>query len=372
MNRLADDLTARGYLAADWRRVFTSIPRHAFLPARVWTDLVDPGVYQVLERASDPQAWWDLAYSDEPVVTQLDDGHDDGPGHPTSSASQPRMVTRMLAALDAQPGHRVLEIGTGTGYNAALLAARCGDEAVTSIEIDPQVAADAEKSLRSIGHYLEVLTADASAGHPQGAVFDRIIATASAAKVPAAWITQLLPGGRLLTPVLAGFGGGVLLQLTRHRKRPVACGPVVGDAAFMPLRSQRLPPTGPAARDGRPGRTGLDPRELTDRDTAFALGLALPGVRLTAQDEASEYRVWLTALDGSWATTSATAEADQGETFEVWQYGPRHLWTELEGAYTRYLAAGRPARTAFGLTVTVDSAGQATQQVWLGEPHRPW
>ena len=84
-----------------------------------------------LHRGDDPDRWLELTYThDDAVVTQIDDGHPSGPGlagaMQTSSASAPDIVAIMLAALDAHEGHRVLEIGTGTGYNAALLAHRLG------------------------------------------------------------------------------------------------------------------------------------------------------------------------------------------------------------------------------------------------------
>jgi protein-L-isoaspartate O-methyltransferase len=82
------------------------------------------------------------AYTSTVVIIQVDDGHPSGPGkrgcYITSSASPPEVVALMLAALDAEPGMRVLEIGTGTGYNAALLAHRLGAQNITSVEIDPR------------------------------------------------------------------------------------------------------------------------------------------------------------------------------------------------------------------------------------------
>lgn len=95
-----------------------------------------------LRRDDDPDRWWEAAYAPAAVVTQVDDGHPAEPGrrsrYVTSSASRPDVVALMLDALDAEPGMRVLE--TGTGYKAALLAHRLGAGNVTSVEIDPEVA----------------------------------------------------------------------------------------------------------------------------------------------------------------------------------------------------------------------------------------
>ena len=109
-----DELQAGGYLAPGWRRAFKAVPRHLFIPDRVWHE--GPDGYRMLRRADDQERWWDLAYSDEAIVTQVEDGQEkDLSAYPSSSASMPRMVASMLAALDADAGHRVLEIGTGTG-----------------------------------------------------------------------------------------------------------------------------------------------------------------------------------------------------------------------------------------------------------------
>jgi protein-L-isoaspartate O-methyltransferase len=156
--RMVDAVTAEEVLAGwrvafePWRASLLTVPRHRFLPDTVWVDNdVDPPPALVpLHREQDPDRWLTLAYgANHGMITQVDDGHPDGPGlggaMPTSSASGPVIVAVMLAALDAHDGHRVLEIGTGTGYNAALLAHRFGTEQVSSIEIDPDVATAPER-----------------------------------------------------------------------------------------------------------------------------------------------------------------------------------------------------------------------------------
>lgn len=98
-----------------------------------------------LDRISEPARWLSAVYSDRVIVTQFDDGNTAWPEvgyRPTSSCSMPSAVLGMLDALDVCEGMRVLEIGTGTGYNAALLAQRLSDEHVTTMEVDPVVAWD--------------------------------------------------------------------------------------------------------------------------------------------------------------------------------------------------------------------------------------
>jgi protein-L-isoaspartate(D-aspartate) O-methyltransferase len=94
---------------------------------------------------------------------------------------------------------RVLEIGTGTGYNAALLAHRLGSAAVTSVEIDPDLAEQARRALTTSGYLLGVTTADGARGYPPHAPYDRIMSTAAVHQVPYPWIAQTRPGGKILT-----------------------------------------------------------------------------------------------------------------------------------------------------------------------------
>ncbi len=125
---LVDALTASGELTDDWRSAFLSVPRHAFIPETIWRATGKALV--PLQRVDDPDGWSELAYGEDFVITQVDDGVPTGPGMQgcaiSSSASRPNVVAFMLAALEAEPGMTVCEIGAGTGYNAALLAARLG------------------------------------------------------------------------------------------------------------------------------------------------------------------------------------------------------------------------------------------------------
>ncbi|MGH3925294.1 MAG: hypothetical protein ACRDTT_20945, partial [Pseudonocardiaceae bacterium] len=137
--QLVDRLTSSGELTAAWCDAFTAVPRHRFIPETIWR--IDSAELAPLHRSDDPQEWMQRAYGAAAVIIQVDDGHPAVPGqrghYITSSASQPNVVALMLNALDTQPGMRVLEIGTATGYNAALLAHRLGPRNVTSVEIDP-------------------------------------------------------------------------------------------------------------------------------------------------------------------------------------------------------------------------------------------
>ncbi|MGH3781363.1 MAG: methyltransferase domain-containing protein, partial [Pseudonocardiaceae bacterium] len=159
-----------------WQASLLTVPRHRFLPPTVWVDndADPPPALLPVHREQEPDRWLELAYApDRGVATQVDDGHPTGPwsggSMPTSSASGPVIIAVMLAALDAHEGHRVLEIGTGTGYHAALLAHRLGAQRITSVEVDPDIATHARTALSDTGFgAVTVITGDGTHGYPPG------------------------------------------------------------------------------------------------------------------------------------------------------------------------------------------------------------
>lgn len=160
-------------------RALGMVPRHLFLP----------GV--PLE----------AAYSDNAILTHEEDGQ------PISSASQPAIVAIMLQQLGIEPGMRVLEIGAGTGYNAALLAELTGPTGhVTTVDIDEEIAAEARAHLAVAGYgRVRVITADGAAGWPADAPYDRIELTVGAMDVTPAWYEQLAENGLLTLPLWLGM-----------------------------------------------------------------------------------------------------------------------------------------------------------------------
>ncbi|MGH4022328.1 MAG: lanthionine synthetase LanC family protein, partial [Pseudonocardiaceae bacterium] len=127
----------------------------------------------------------------------------DAGGAALSCASVPTIVAMMLDELDIRPDHRILEIGAGTGYNAALLAHLTGPSGqVTTVDIDPEVTARARQALDETGYgHVKVITRDGALGDPENAPYDRIIVTVGAWDLPASWRDQLAPGGRLVVPL---------------------------------------------------------------------------------------------------------------------------------------------------------------------------
>lgn len=140
----------------------------------------------------------DEVNADRAIITKRDPT-----GAAISSSSQPTMMVQMLAQLELQPGMNVLEIGAGTGYNAAIMQTLVGPEGhVTTVEIDQDVADQARDNLQRAGFgSVQVVVADGAGGYSPRAAYDRIICTATAWDVPGAWVRQLKPRGLLVTPI---------------------------------------------------------------------------------------------------------------------------------------------------------------------------
>lgn len=177
-----------------------------------------------------PDASLEEAYRNDTVITRRDSD-----GVATSSASGPWLVGLMLDQLQARPGMRVLEIGGGTGYNAALIAELVGRQGhVTAVEITPDVTEEARNALASAGvTNVEMICGDGEYGHPPNAPYDRIIATAGVWELPDAWADQLAPGGILVVPLrMKGLTRTVAFRRDGQVWRSIsahACG-------FMPIR----------------------------------------------------------------------------------------------------------------------------------------
>lgn len=366
--RLVAELVANGHLPSQrWRDAFRQVPRHEFVP-RFFRQL-PAGEYQAVDRA-DPD-WLETIYTDDVLTTQLDG--DDGmwenalaspvTADATSSSSQPRLMADMLEALDVHDGHRVLEVGTGTGFNAALLAHRLGSDHITTVDVDAGIITRAERVLHRCGYTPTVAAVDGLDGYPPGAPYDRIIATCSVTAVPAAWIVQTRAGGLILTSLYRELPGGALVRL-RVDSEGAARGHFLATfGGFMPARVEHYQAALPMLRAALRTKAD-DPREpttisadtLRHPDFGMVAAALMPGVTSIRFAPEGGLQFWLLASDGSWACLE-----ENGGT--VTQHGPRRLWDRIEKEYAAWQAAGRPARDRYGLTVTPDR-----QYLWLDEP----
>ncbi|WP_150244243.1 methyltransferase domain-containing protein [Nocardiopsis quinghaiensis] len=365
--RLVEDLAGRGVLPPDWYAAFAAVPRHLFLPDVI----ADADTGGHVDREVDEQGWLEAAYADAPVVTQVDDGDRRGPGEPTSSSPAPSAAAEAMRHLRAVPGMRVLEVGTGSGYGTALLSHLLGDDAVVSVEVDFELAERARVRLMSAGFTPLVVSGDGMQGWAGRAPYNRVVSAVAVRRVPYAWVAQTQPGGRILTPWGNAFHHGILADLVVG-PHGTAHGRFVGHTGCVWARADRAPPhlweaclrpdAGHAAT-----RTRLSPGDLVgDRDASFAVGLQMPGVyrRVRRAEERGDPRFTVHLVDpATWSRASWHVDPGHGESgHEVRQYGPRRLFTELEDAHLRWVEAGRPAHTRFGLTVSSEH-----QLVWLDD-----
>jgi methyltransferase of ATP-grasp peptide maturase system len=366
-SRLADDLLAGGAVHDPrWLAAFREVDRHVYLP-RFFRQLTD-GRWGPVD-SGDPD-WLSLVYRDRVCVTQLngDDGAwrqalDRGAvsGVPTSSSSMPTIMAIMLEVLEARPGHAVLEIGAGTGYNAALLCHALGDDHVTTVDVDPGVLARAREHLAEAGYRPTCVTGDGELGHPERAPYDRVLCTCAVSRIPTAWLTQTRPGGLVVTTLNRSIGAG-LVRLVSDGEGGGEGRVLAEDGRFMPLRAHAhgwaadlLEIARKASPDER-RRTALDPELVVDPRSPFEFfaGLVLPDVVV---GHGERDRVHLAHPDGSWARLRR-----RGGSTRVEQGGPRRLWQLAEDGYRQWLDLGGPRRERFGFTVGPDG-----QRFRLGE-----
>ena len=338
--------------ASPWiRDAVTALPRDTFAPELLYD--WDGHVYQPVERGTDPDRWAALLYDDPraAAVTQTTGTL------PSSSLSCQAVVARMLDTLHLEPGHRVLELGTGTGWNTALMAQRTPPGFITTVEVDQGLADTARRRLP----HVRIHTGDGGDGWPPDAPYDRVISTYAVEHIPWPWIEQSRPGARIVTP----WGRLGDLALTVADDGRSASGHVQGLAQFMAARD-RLD----RALDYRQIRAARPPesertlhRDLAplaeDLHLRFALRVALPELRIATDTDQDGVNAWLHDGHSSWAMLAATGHG----TVEATQGGPRRLTDELEAAWEQWTGLGSPGLYDYGITVAL---GQ--QYAWAIDP----
>ncbi len=255
-----------------WRDAFAAVPRHLFVP--YYYVGVAGGYERRWGQSPDPVArerWVRGAYADTPLATRLRDGE------LLSSSSQPSLMAMMLVALEVADGNRVLEIGAGTGYNAALLVHRLGDDdLVTTVDLEPEITESARQHLAAAGYHPVVVTGDGARGVPERAPFDRVIATCALPSIPRAWLAQCRSGARILTPLATGLVA-LAVRDAEHAEGRFLHTP----AYFVPLR-------GGTRSEPEPVQVGGVPRRARDHEL-FRFLLALTRGTLDPQEA---YALW--------------------------------------------------------------------------------
>lgn len=208
---VSDTIESRGIKDPLVLEAMRTVPRHRFIPLE----------------------YVDQAYEDHPLPI--------GYGQ---TISQPYMVAWMTELLDLQPGDKVLEIGTGSGYQAAVLA-QLGTVKVYSLEIVPELAASAAERLASLGYLVEqVRQGDGYYGLPEAAPFDAIIVTAAPDHLPAPLVEQLDKDGRLVIPIGPPGLGQTLWKFVYQEGELV--GYNLGSVAFVPFTGPGIDASGTA------------------------------------------------------------------------------------------------------------------------------
>ncbi|MGH7706591.1 MAG: methyltransferase domain-containing protein [Vulcanimicrobiaceae bacterium] len=291
--QLVATLCERGAIrSANVEAAFRRVPRHVFIPGVPVSD----------------------AYADRSIPIKF------GDGVPISSSSQPAMMAEMLERLALRAGDRVLEIGAGSGYNAALLADLVGPAGfVATIDLDADLADGARRHLAAAGfHQVRTICADGTDGDLADSPFDAIIATIGVGDIPPAWISQLRIGGRLVMPLAIR-----LLQrvVTFQRTAESLASTSVIGGSFMMLRGRSPSVTadpitlGAATTMLRVVNDASVDREWLVRALREPAGEARPSRPLTVDDVWSGLALWLNFHDEAFCRLDTLGAAATGGQF---------------------------------------------------------
>lgn len=358
-----------------WRDALRDLPRDRFVTTLYaptttadgtprWlrsapTTAPDPAGGRVL---ADP-GWLRAVHGPDPLVVALSGPDPWGRQKPVSISPATATTVSMLQALAIHPGHRVLELGTGTGHTAALLAHRLGERNVTSVEIDPDLHHHAAHHLRAAGVHPALMLGD-SAEHCDPDGYDRVLVAHHVDALPPAWVTAVRPGGRLLLGLRGSLGAGhhALLhhQINAATGAPELTGRFLDWTAALPDRrhpARRHMIRRPLDPDPAPVRTASTrvPVDQLAADTPLTMfcQLHLPPdtTHAVRVDAAGWHFSSLHAVDGSWAEISHTIVDRHGRHEARWA-GATNLPRLLDTAWEDFQDLAAPRWANLGLTAT--------------------
>ncbi len=280
----------------------------------------------------------ELIYSNTALGTRFVDGM------PASSTSQPALVAEMLELLELEGGMKVLEIGAGTGYNAALMAEIVGDQRlVVTVDILEDVVTQTRRLLAGTGYpEIRVLLRDGFEGVPEESLFDRIVATVGCSDLSPRWGEQLADAGCMLVP-LEHAGGHPLVRLGKDEGR--LQGRIVGWSGFMAVR-------GPLHVDGMWAegtvRPGSD-EEVHEREpwAGFGEGEEFPALGCSADEIDFVFFTGLEDRRACWGPhgvglSDALKGWAQASPVGIRWWGDDSLAAELDRLHEGWLVRGRP------------------------------
>jgi protein-L-isoaspartate(D-aspartate) O-methyltransferase len=360
-NLVASMVDTESLFSSAIQQTFLNVPREAFISSYYIEDATSE---MMAWKRVDPQQitsedFLTTVYQDQSLVTKIDERN-----WPISSSSQPSAMAAMLEALDVQPGQRVLEIGTGTGYNAALLTHLTGDPTcVVTIEYDADLAENARVVLEQvIGSGVTVITGDGFRGWEQGAPYDRIIATASVPTLPMAWIEQLQVGGKLVMHLQGTLNASGFLVVEKTAEG--VNGHFLAQCwHFMPLVTEQFATSQPsvAKLTQQPCLESfvlpaghLFPDKLFDMTFRWFLQWRIPGCKISKQKQTQRNTgTTITIISFIDARREGLVRLQQGaeETWGGSVYGSVNLWQEIQQAYEDFHGLGEPQQQDYCLTV---------------------
>ncbi|HEU5379812.1 MAG TPA: methyltransferase domain-containing protein [Ktedonobacteraceae bacterium] len=356
---LAERLRSKGVIRSHAIfEAFASVPREAFVP--FFFREQGHGWQCCTPADLSPKEWHEALYADDSLVVSISDRN-----APTSASSAPTVMARMLEALQVESGMRVLEIGTGTGYNAALLATLTGNPArVTSVEVDARLAYQAYQALQQTVGEVDVRVSDGMLGAPgeNGASFDRIIATASSRTFPWAWYQQLAPGGRLVMDLQGGLNVSSFCVLEKTVDGEGALGSFdVPPLYFMPMREQMGVVSPDASWTLNTWTLSSDhplPARLLSDPFRWFVQWYLPGLvgkKGAIHHPRTGKRVEFLRFRNA-VGIQLDLEQQAGKDWRVQCLGPSTLWEQMEVASVRWDELGQPVQQAYRLEIKHEQA----------------
>ncbi len=364
--KMVEALRAEGRLRSGaWLRAFERVPRHVLVPSNDVRHERDGSWTRV---TADSDGGLQAVYDHRRTLRLAGDEH----GYATVTATMPRIIADHLEELEVEDGHRVLEIGTGSGYSTALLCERLGSAHVTSVDIEEDAIRLAGDRLSILGHHPTLVAGDGYQGHPPNGPYDRLLAEVQVPRIPRPWLAQMRAGGRIVAVMPRN-----LARLTVHLDGTASGRFHVSGYSYLRLRGEHKPawiPMDELSRmlwdnnESRP--THIDLGALLNDDSG---GRALPGwhdwwdmFRLIHIPH--EYAFWpddegvaVVDLAGRWWVRLYP------EPQQVVQGGPRRLWDLAEEFRDLMARLGWPAKDRFGLTVHPDGS----HVFWLDDPESP-